>query len=324
MKKHTLILFTFLLSTLIFGQSNMNTVQNRIDKIILGKSTIPDVIKEFGTNYKLTTLENKNIREQYSGYEKNKGIIFSSLGLTFQCYDTTEIVTSITIRKPFVGKVGKDLYINFDKTKNKDVFLYYDSLEWTTTDASNYWSLSDENIKSRDVKITFYTSKDKSKPIYPLNEEEYNNRKFEYLVLSKPFFWYVPVKKINNLSYYKPLYALDSCENLNCLEYPPVGILKSIYYFFIYGEGHWPIEEKEGVWQDYYSNHILKSRGAFKDNKEVGGHKYFSSDGKLLKVIDYEKRQIYYNILSISGFILLIAFAILIIIRKKARAITRQ
>jgi len=135
---HRLILTIVFVSFryLTFGQIISINEPSSINGIILGKSTIPDAIKEFGDNYKLIVLKDFKTWEQNSGYQKNKGIEFPEKGLTFQCYDTTEIIVAVTMIKPFIGVTLKGLTLKLDSTNNKDLFQYYSDLAWSTTNAS--------------------------------------------------------------------------------------------------------------------------------------------------------------------------------------------
>ncbi len=99
-----------------------------IGDIAIGKSTLSDVIKEFGDNYKTTTWDD--------GYSDVK---YESLGILFYCdNDESQTIYKIILTAPYVGETIEGISIG--ESTMSDVFQKYgESPEWLTDKDSDTW-----------------------------------------------------------------------------------------------------------------------------------------------------------------------------------------
>lgn len=229
-----------------------------VNEIRLGISTTDDVVKEFGSNYRIMLSE-----------ENIKILKYPSIGLVFQCYDSTELIIGIAFEKSFKGITSNGLALNMNSITNGALLNYFPNLKWRTSDASEYWSLSNESI-------SFYTKKDTSIPVYPLNDKIYNSKIVDSALIKLNDFSLIQ-NETKLLTYYRPLYAPQNSNHLNA------GIPVSYTDKII----------KVGIWKEYFSNHNLKSTGYFDDNRPIGKHEYFDKNGKLISTINYGQRTHY-------------------------------
>ena len=283
-----LIIYSFLTIVCVnktYGQIILREGQG-INTIELGKSTLFDAINEFGSNYELS---NQNISEKWSPNFDNgskKSITYPELGITFQCYDTTDLVIGISLKKPFTGITPTGFRIKLDSTTNGSVLRNFENLVWRTSAKSEYWVLLNDSIK-------FHTVKDTSLKPYPLDTALYKAKEIAFISFGLDFFS-LEEKTDNDFSYYKPLYAPDSVTHLNAaIRINYTGEIK-----------------KNGIWQEYYSNHKLKSVGNFERDYPTGKHLDFDEDGKLINSVIYPERSEYLFFTLLSSIILLLSLLI--------------
>lgn len=286
--KTATILFLLVLSSRINGQITTFQFDERFISIDFGYTTSTDIAAQL----KIDSSERVNnfIYPEFSSNSNNlsdfNAIYFDSLQIMFICEQSTELIQDIIIIKPEElllfeptrCKLDMDSYLSLLAEPNLS------RLKISTTENSNYWSFEDSSF-------VYYYHKlaDKNN-----NENLINNNKFLSFEIFLLMYKNTPpdllLIKHKNIQHYKmeldgnevrsgkPLYAPLSEMHKNKL-------IDTSPKFFKFLKSDWV---KDGLWIEYYPNHKIKSKGSYKNGKEIGVFYYYNQSGTLVNTVNYQ------------------------------------
>ena len=168
-----------------------------IGNLIFCESTMYDVIREYGTNFRSIEIEDQRnwygpgTHPTVEGYPTVDALHYEDLGITFQPDEDTQIIRKVILEPPFSGKTSNGLTLDLGNTLMEAPFEFYTNLEWSTTGASDYWklalpgepnSLNNSPLSKHD--IIFYVPKGEE-PHYPLDKEEKRSQLIHYVTAEK-------------------------------------------------------------------------------------------------------------------------------------------
>lgn len=322
----TIVLGLFIINN-SFGQIDID--RDILVKIKIGYSTRWDIEQLFGKgelidNHFLNP-DNEQDKEK-AGWVHSNGIQYKDKGIAFVCAYDGEIISSIYLTSPFNFLLNLKDTILLGETILGNAFESIDTLNVTTTGASNYWSFTIDKYRLFVAKPIDHRNKEhySQVPNFKDNIEYYKNQPIAIVTLD--LYDYEQFKQefqeSENKSYCsRPLYAPNSEKHKNCFDMgysDKIPTLMRPLYALTGGQKSERV--KQGYWKEYGSNHKLIYEGAFKDNKEFGLFKYYDKDGKLERTATFSESKSYWTYLLIIG--LVASLTTLIIRRRKIKNAT--
>lgn len=239
----------------------------KLNEIIVCNSTITDITQK---GYKLVLTPKEQIDSLVTAVNWQDGKYFydKSKKILFCTYENTELLSSIFLKDNFSGTLRELPIRDFSKLTVRDITNIFKDLEWSTTDASDYWIYGNDTV-------TFYIKIDKSVPRFPLDEKFYENK---HPVLAKIQFLcskvYGNEYAKNDTVMQKPLYSPYSDTHLNYyLLKRKSGIGTAFKEITSAGKQTNMEEIRIGKWLTYNPDHTLKSIEYYNNGKFVSAKK---------------------------------------------------
>jgi hypothetical protein len=101
------------------------------DNFKLGETTLNDIVKENGNNYRLDTFYRKSSRDTINIKQKeiySFGACYDSIGARFFFYPGDSVVFSIILRPPFKCKTKEGIMLN--ESTFEDIVKCYGETQW--------------------------------------------------------------------------------------------------------------------------------------------------------------------------------------------------
>ena len=179
----TFLCCTVLCSTVVKGQNHI-TCNGRYNSIVIGKSTLKDVEKNFGEDYKKDQRTyHINFRDRPNEYRTINQIYYPKLGITFNFFGPNlrkETVAQIVFTPPF--KLPTENGIVIGKSKVRDVIERYGEGFWN---AGNLFYSRNLSISYNG--ITFRVNKKVTlDEVDALDKAQFHRLKITEIVLNKP------------------------------------------------------------------------------------------------------------------------------------------
>lgn len=124
----------------VFGKQNAKDIISLIDR---GFTTRWDIEQKLG---KGEYLENEILSppvERYFGQKSEvhyNGLLYKEKGILFICSDDGELIDGIFFLPPFKGLFSFEKEIEIGRSSISSIIPYFDTLKYSTTIASNYYS----------------------------------------------------------------------------------------------------------------------------------------------------------------------------------------